>query len=172
MWYRIDLKRLAVQLVPPVLRSGFFVAMLKVLVTPLVHICNRMIGLYESVSDKLNITANVICLEKLLNDSFFLAEHRIYIESLEEDVSSCWHFKKEKAPARFLHMKNGGIILKFKGESSYKKSFTIYVPTFLCTSLDSGKDKFEGKNIAKIKELMAIYKPAGRTFSITLYDYE
>lgn len=127
----------------------------------------------DSVSEKLDITANVIYLEKILNDTFFLSDHQVYIETQEEDLSSYWHFKQEDATCKYFHKDSKtGVILKYKEESSYKDSFIVYVPTFLCTSLDSNADKYKGKNLTKIKELLSFYKPAGRTYSINLYDYE
>lgn len=171
MWYKIDLTKFVVQLLPPILRSKFLVALLKVLVLPLSFVYDKLMGHRENVFDKLETSTNVIYLEKVLNETFFLSDRQIYITSLEEDFSNYWHFKSENAPSKFLD-NSSGIILKYKGESNYKESFTVNVPTFLCTSLDSSKDKYQGKNLAKIKAILNIYKPAGRTYSIILYDYE
>lgn len=48
----------------------------------------------------------------------------------------------------------------------------VHVPTFLCTSTDKDEDKYGGRNYNEIKNILNIYKPAGRTFGIELYDYE
>ena len=173
MWYRIDLTKLVVQLLPPILRSKFLIALLKALILPLAFIYGKLMEHRDNVSEKLDITANVIYLEKILNDAFFLSDLQIYIETQEEDLTNYWHVKHEDAPCKYLHKDSKtGVILKYKEESSYKDSFVVWVPTFLCTSLDSNEDKYKGKNLTRIKELLSFYKPAGRTYSIKLYDYE
>ena len=58
------------------------------------------------------------------------------------------------------------------GEYTAKYNFTVYVPTFLCTSLDKEEDRFKGVNLMRIINLLNKYKPAGRTYQIKLYDYE
>ena len=102
MWYKIDLTKFVVQLLPPILRSKFLVALLKVLVLPLSFVYDKLMGHRENVFDKLETSANVIYLEKVLNETFFLSDRQIYITSLEEDFSNYWHFKSENAPSKFL----------------------------------------------------------------------
>lgn len=173
MWYKIDMTKLVVQLLPPILRSKFLTALMKVLITPFAFIYDRMLKHRDNVSERLDITANVIYLEKVMNDTFFLKENQIYIETQEEDLASYWYFKHNEAPYKYLQKgTKEGIYMKCKEEGSYKVSFIVYVPTFLCTSLDQAVDKYKGKNLTRIKELLSFYKPAGRTCSIILYDYE
>ena len=64
------------------------------------------------------------------------------------------------------------VTLKRRGESSYKDSFVVWVPTFLCTSENTEEDKYGGRNLREIRNLLSYYKPAGRTYRIELYDYE
>ena len=68
MWYRIDLTKLVVQLLPPILRSKFLIALLKALILPLVFIYDTLMEHRDNVSEKLDITANVIYLEKILKN--------------------------------------------------------------------------------------------------------
>ena len=90
--------KLVVQLLPPILRSKFLIALLKALILPLAFIYGKLMEHRDNVSEKLDITANVIYLEKILNDAFFLSDLQIYIETQEEDLTNYWHFKHEDAP--------------------------------------------------------------------------
>lgn len=51
-------------------------------------------------------------------------------------------------------------------------SFIVYVPSFLCTSIDAAEDKYGGQNLTTILNLLNHYKPAGRSFRIEIYEYE
>ena len=68
MWYKLDILRLAVQLVPPVLRCGILISLLDVLTLPLRQIYGRFTALREAVDRRLDITAAVQYMEKALND--------------------------------------------------------------------------------------------------------
>lgn len=171
MWCKIDLTRLVVQLLPPILRGKLLVALLKVLIGPLAYIYDRLLEHRDKVLGRLNVSANVIYLAKMLNEAFFLNESQIYITTFEEDETNYWHLKNETAQQQYMS-NTPGMVIKYKEECSYNDSFYVYVPTFLCTSLVTTEDKYQGKNLVKIKEILKIYKPAGRTYSIILYDYE
>lgn len=85
MWYKIDLTKFVVQLLPPILRSKFLVALLKVLVLPLSFVYDKLMGHRENVFDKLETSANVIYLEKVLNETFFQTDR--YISLLWRKIS-------------------------------------------------------------------------------------
>lgn len=173
MWYRIDIVRLAVQLLPPILRCGLLIALLKALVTPIRHAYGRFMEYRAVVAGRLDITACVQYMEKALNDAFYLCDRQIYIETLEADSAMCWHLKAEGQPAAYMHGKDGAaMLLRHKWEVGCKDSFVVCVPSFLCTSLDAVEDKHGGGHLRKIKTLLDYYKPAGRTYRIEIYDYE
>lgn len=174
MWYRIDFIKLAMQLLPPILRSRFLMSLICVMIIPLRYVYNRFRTLKDSVDNRLNITGNVQYLEKALNDAFFLGDRQIYIETAEEEKGSVFHFEKERQKAKYFYMAGmgAGVTMQNKDESILQLNFIVKVPTFLCTHLDKSEDKYNGKNLAVIKKILDIYKPAGRTFGIELYDYE
>ena len=78
MWYKIDLTRLVVQLLPPILRGKLLVALLKVLIGPLAYIYDRLLEHRDKVLGRLNVSANVIYLAKMLNEAFFLNDSQIH----------------------------------------------------------------------------------------------
>lgn len=173
MWYKIDLTKLLVQLLPPILRSKFLVSLLTILTLPIRHILELLYVQYETVRKRLDTTVNVIRLEKALNDAFYLKDNQIRIESIEDKSQHYWYQKAENQPTDYMYLKyEHGVVIKRKGESSYKENFVLWIPTFLCSSIDSTEDKYGGKNIKEIKRLLNIYKPAGRVYRIELYDYE
>ena len=44
MWYKIDMTKLVVQLLPPILRSKFLTALMKVLITPFAFIYDNLLA--------------------------------------------------------------------------------------------------------------------------------
>lgn len=96
MWYKLDILRLAVQLVPPVLRCGILISLLDVLTLPLRQIYGRFTALREAVDRRLDITAAVQYMEKALNDVFFLKDGQIYIVSNVSDGTVYCHYESER----------------------------------------------------------------------------
>lgn len=175
MWYKIDFTKLFMQLLPPVLRSRFLSSLLSVMIVPLRYIYTSFGSLKDNADNRLNITGNVQYLEKALNDAFYLKERQIFLETPEEESPAAFYFSSEQQRPNilFLLSEEIGFLMMNKGESVVKMNFIINVPTFLCTSIDSKEaDKYQWQYLSIIKNIIKIYKPAGRTFSIELYDYE
>lgn len=148
-------------------------ALLRVLITPLRYLYDRFLAYKDSVSSRLDTTANVQYIQKALNDAFFLTDDQIYIETAEEEKLPFFHFQSEGLTTNFFH--NSGDAAYYMGvadDASNTESFIVYVPSFLCTSLDAEADKFQGQHIQTIYNLLEYYKPAGRTCRIEIYDYE
>lgn len=165
--------KLAVQLLPSVLRGGLTVALLKVLTLPVRHIYEQLAAWRKAADRRLGTTANVMYIEKALNDAFYLTEGQIRIEDTEAEDTLFWHRREEGQKACYLYRRTEkSVALKRRGESSYRESFVVWVPTFLCTSEDADEDKYGGRNLREIRNLLSYYKPAGRTYRIELYDYE
>ena len=165
--------RLAVQLLPPVMRGGLMVALLKVLTLPVRHIYEQLTERRKAADRRLGTTANVMYMEKALNDAFYLKERQIRIESTETEDTLFWHRREERQKDNYMYRRTEkGVTLKRRGECSYRESFVVWVPTFLCTSVDADEDKYGGRNLREIRNLLNYYKPAGRTYRIELYDYE
>ena len=174
MWYKIDFTKLAVQLLPPLLRSKFLTALLCVMIVPLRYLYGSFRKLKGNVDDRLNITGNVQYLETALNNAFNLLERQIYITTPEESNVRIFYFDAEGHPARILYQEEeeGHFSMWHDNENSMRVNFIVNVPTFLCTSLDREIDRYHWQNYNIIKNILSIYKPAGRTFGIELYDYE
>lgn len=175
MRYRCDVYRLAVQLLPPVLRGAVLVALLRVLVSPL----RRLYGLFAAYQDataaRLDITANVIYIQKALNDAFYLDNGQIYIVSaFVSGDSGVLRLMSEGQRPPYLRLHGEGAAYYFRrpGEARPDKNFYIHVPTFLCTSLDPAEDRYKGVCLRRVRELADYYKPAGRSYGIILYDYD
>lgn len=175
MWYKIDFTKLVIQLLPPMLRSKLLLAVIGAMIAPLRYLYGKFFTLKKNVDNRLNITGNVQYLEKALNDAFYLNDGQINIETSDVEIPPSYYFISENQKANIMHYSSEGegFVLRMQGESGIKVNFTIKIPTFLCTSLASKEDdKYQWKYLTTIKNIINIYKPAGRTFCIELYDYE
>lgn len=163
-------------MLPPLLRSAFLVSLASVMIIPLRYIYTKFCALKEDTDNKLNTTGNVLSLERVLNDAFYLTDNQIHIETPGERMyRSVFYFKRESQQPYYFHMlENGnGHVLRRDGEYMTTINFVVKVPTFLCTSIESkDEDKYGWENYQIIINLLRTYKPAGRMFSIELYDYE
>lgn len=173
MWYRIDILKFGRQLLPPVLRSAVLLALLKVLLAGIKSVYELFGAYRESVEERLGTTAQTASLEAALNAAFWLTDGQVRIEADTEEKPDYWHLVEEGAEGEYLYMAGSAWhTMKLKGEKSYEDSFVVYVPSFLCTSLDESEDKYGGENLKRIKTILNTYKPAGRTYRIEIYDYE
>ncbi len=173
MWCKIDFTRFVQQLLPPILRSKVMMALFRVLITPLRYLYDKFLSYKDGVSSRLNITANVQYIQKALNDSFYLTDNQIYIETPEEERIPSFYFQSEGQPANYFNMAGETpFYLREADGNSSKETFIVFIPTFLCTSLDTEKDKYKGVNLQIIYNQLNFYKPAGRSYRIELYDYE
>ena len=173
MWYRVDFVKLAVQLLPPVLRKRTLAALLGAMAAPVRSAHSDFTAYREYVAGRLGTTANTASLEKALNGAFFLDGSPIRVETPDAAGETPWHLKKEGREGVFLHREGGSpAVMKHKGEADYGESFVVRVPSFLGTSPDASEDKHGGRHLRTIRTLLDYYKPAGRTFRIEIYDYE
>lgn len=170
--YKIDFIKFCRQMVPPILRSAFLLAIIRAMIVPLKYIYAQFHALKDDIDNSLNTTANVIYLQKALNDAFFLTEE-IYIDTPNEQDNRAMYFESEHKAILPMHFSDGkALYLKGNGESTAKYNFTVHVPTFLCTSLEKEEDRFKGVHLLRIINILNKYKPAGRTYHIELYDHE
>lgn len=171
MWYRIDFTRFVQQLLPPILRSKVMMALFRVFITPLRYLYDKFVAYRDSVSSRLNITANVQYIQKALNDAFYLTDEQIYIETPEEERMKVFYYKEEQQSANYFNMKGKTpFYLRGIDDTSLNETFILYIPLFLCTSLNADEDKYKGANMQIIYNTLNYYKPAGRSYRIKLYD--
>ena len=170
MWYRIDFMEFARKLVPPILRSDVLTAFVAVLSVPFKWIADVFNTYRESVIRRLDITANVIYMEKALNDKFFLKDRVIYIDTGENIPRAVFYFETEVQKPAYV---DGSIPLMIRDvdDVPMKESFIVYVPTFLCTSLTASEDQYGCVYLRDIINIINFYKPAARTYRIELYEY-
>lgn len=167
--------KFVVQLLPPILRSRFLLALLRVFTVPLRHVRELFLSMKDGTDARLSITGNVQYLEKALNDAFCLTDGQIRIVTPAEERRPAFYLKREASPSRIFHtMQEGtGYMVLLKGETRLRVNFTVMVPTFLCTSTESkSADRYGWRHYRVIRSILNTYKPAGRTFGIELYDYE
>ena len=169
MWYDVDFTRWAVQLLPPILRSRVLVALLRILIIPLAYVHRLFTEYRKKVAERLDITASVQDIERALNRRFFLRNRQIYIESESDDRHPCLYFHAEGKLPTYL---NPRMTLWMDGEVPSKPNFTVYVPSFLATSLNPEEDRHKGRHLAEIIRIVELYKPAGRRYAIATYEYE
>ena len=169
MWYNVDFNRWAVQLLPPILRSKVWVALLKVMLVPLVYLHAQFMMYRAAIAGRLNVTASVQDIERVLNATFFLRNRQIYLEDINDEQRTYLYFVREQMPAVFV---NPSLAVWYDGEVSDKPNFVVHIPNFLCTSLVKAEDKYRGQYLTMIINLIEYYKPAGRRYAIKLYDDE
>ena len=117
MWYDLDIEKFGRQLLPPVLRSGVLTALVRVLLMPIRLVYDEFMALKASTDTVLSTTGTVIKLEKILNDTFFLRNREIYIETPNEEerlsAISAFTVMSMKAWTGFhtLHISQGSPVL-------------------------------------------------------------
>lgn len=173
MWYKIDILRLAWQLLPPVLRCGLTLSLLRALTAPLRELQEGLSEYRSGVVARLVTTANAQNIERALNAVFHLTDGQIRLEVESGDGAAYWHKQSEGVDGVTLHAAGGAwLMLRYKDEVSYGERTVVMVPTFLCTDVDAEADKYEGENLREIRTLLRQYMPAGRTYRIEIYDYD
>lgn len=167
MWYDVDFNRWVEQLTPPILRSKVLLAFLKILVLPIFILHQDFLRHKEQAENKLNTTSQVALLESYLCREFYLKNREIYIEDIADKYRLYIYFENEKQISPFI---NNELIVRQKGSVPNKPNFVVYVPTFLCSSLNKDEDKHNGKYLNRIVNIIDNYKPAGRLYQIELYE--
>lgn len=121
----------------------------------------------NDVERRLDTTAQRTSIESYLNGLFFLKNREIQIEEIDNSNKVYVYFADENQIAPFI---NNKFILYELGEVPDKPNFIVHIPTFLCTSLEIEKDKYKGEFLTKIVNALNVYKPAGKRYSINLYE--
>ena len=167
MWYNVDFNRWIEQLVPPILRSKVLLAILKAMIIPIIYIHEEFLKKKIDVERRLDTTAQRTSIESYLNGLFFLKNREIRIEEIDNSNKVYVYFAEENQIAPFI---NNKFILYELGEVPDKPNFIVHIPTFLCTLLEIEKDKYKGEFLTKIVNALNVYKPAGKRYSINLYE--
>lgn len=171
--YGVDIIKFAWQLLPTVMRGGVIMALLRAMVLPIGFVYDAFMTYRKRKNRLLCMAGNVMLLQRVLNDEFCLKDNQIFIETPEDEGATTMFFQYEGKPPFYVGVYDGmALTLRFPQEASVREDFTLWIPTFLCTSLDNNEDKYAGVNLRIIEDILSYYKPAGRWFCIKLYDYE
>ena len=150
MWYDFDIIKYAQYVLRPSLRKRKIFAIISIFLLPLIFIYTLFKSYRKQAINKLNINGQVIYIEKVLNDRFFLKNREIYITDIAGKES-------------YLYKRGEGVGKKHiqqRGEGNYSGNYMVNIPSFLST--------YENE----IKNLIDYYKPAGRTYVLKIYEYE
>lgn len=102
MNYNIDFVRMAVHLLPPILRGGFMVALVRAFLIPIRYVYGRFLEYKNGVDGRLDTTANVQYIQKRLNDTFYLTANQIYLEQGDAGSFPSFYFENERQKANYM----------------------------------------------------------------------
>lgn len=112
----------------------------------------------------MNINGQVIYIEKILNDTFFLTEKEIYISDIPD--RQLYLYLRNEAVQTIFYQRNETdaqrLYVQQRGEGNMDGNYIVNVPAFL-----ADKDKLD-----EIQRIVEKYKPSGRKYIINIYEYE
>lgn len=162
MWYNLDMYKFAQHLLPPMLRKKRMFALLCVLLLPVSLLLQAFQSFRKQSNSNMNINGQVIYIEKVLNDTFFLKNKEIYLSDIPdrqlymytryEEAQTLFYQRNEDAAQRFY--------IQQRGEGNMDGNYIVNVPSFLANKVD------------EIERIVEKYKPSGRKYIINIYDYE
>ena len=91
MWYDFDIIKYAQYVLRPSLRKRKIFAIISIFLLPLIFIYTLFKSYRKQAINKLNINGQVIYIEKVLNDRFFLKNREIYITDIAGKESYLYH---------------------------------------------------------------------------------
>lgn len=159
MWYRIDIFKFSAMLLPPVLRKSRIFALLKVLVCWFAQLQREFLVYREDARQRMALNGQVIYIEKALNDYFLLQNPDIYIS----DISSfqrTFYVPQDENTAHIYDRDSLKVTYLSNGSENAQLKFIVNVPSYLAD------------RIQDIRNIIDYNKPAGRTYTINIYDYE
>lgn len=162
MWYNLDIFKFAQHLLPPVLREKRLFAFLCVLLLPAYMILQAFQSFKKRSNSNMNINGQVICIEKILNDTFFLNDKEIYLSDIP-DRQLYMYIRNERTQVLFYQRNEEvtqHLYMQQRGEGNMNGNYIVNVPSFLSDRID------------EIQRIVEKYKPSGRKYIINIYDYE
>lgn len=162
MWYNVDVYRLGLQLLPPLMRKRVLFALLCALLCPFRMLAELFRIFRRNSLSRLNVNGQVIYIEKALNDAFELKNREIYLSDTDDLMgnSSVLYPQQEQSAVVFGGDENGTLYIPAGGDGKADGDYIVNVPSFLETDLES------------IKTIVEYNKPAGRRYVIKVYEYE
>lgn len=162
MFYRFDVNKFIIQLLPPVLRKKSIYAFLRCFLYPLQQLQSAFEAYKQGVDRQLASCSFENYLERFLNGIFFFDYRAIYITDVE----------KERAFLAFSNEAVDPVYLSYQSESPSSAlrlsstdpdeitgSFIVHVPA-----------AFSAADIATVTRWVNFYKMAGTEFSVQTYE--
>ena len=172
MWYRIDINKLAEQLLPPILRTPLLLAILRVLLSPIATVLTLFSTYRQNVNDALCINSHVLPLEAAMNKA--CQTDAIYIESVNYPKDIYIYHESEHQPATYIYKEaeeNTPCHLYPEHQPQPDVNFRVHVPPDRCTDLTSrDADDYGWLYLDRIRAILDRYKPAGTAYEIVIAD--
>lgn len=161
MFYRFDLNKWVLMVLPPILRKGLIYSLLKALVAPLQVIYERFEELRKKTDDTLSFNAHTMYLERALCRLLHLRDGSVYIKDFIDNDRLYLSFKHEINERNYIGSSSDDetIYISSRRPVPLVGRFIIYIPT--ASASDS--------NIAIVKRWTNFYKYAGTEFIVKTY---
>ena len=154
-YYDLNIKKLLLQVTPPLFRRGVFMAFLYAMAAPLIALFSRFLDKKSESERVLSFNAYTIYLEKFLNDLFNL-DGEIYIHDFRDDV---FVYLPSRGAGELYFASSGDdetpFIPNYSSEYIYGR-FNIHIPS----SIDTDANK------VLIARWANYFKFAGTNFNI------
>ena len=162
MWYKFDVHQFAEQMLPPQLRSKVLLSFLRALLRPLAHLIRLFHAFREEVLRRLSYTGQTQSLEGALSRKYNLPEGVIYITDTPSNQRYLYLATEGNTPLylRKSSEPHTALFISYQHEGKHDVDFIVHVPSFLRAEE------------AEIRRIIDFYKPAGKTYKITYYNYE
>lgn len=168
--YDLDISKLALLLTPTFLRKERFSAWIRCLVSPLNFVYEKFLKYRVEDLYKLEHTAQVISLEKILNDRFDISQRRIEVGDIERKEPFYIYSEREIKP-KYIHSENenkGKVYLYSEAVSKANKyDFIVWLP-FDIWMREGTEVAFWKFRFYEMEALIDFYKLAGKRYMIAI----
>lgn len=156
MWWRVNFSKLVTLLVPVCLRGGVLVQFLKCMVAPVAYLHDLWLDFYNKEWTRVNVVPRVDVLEKYLRKESGV--NSLTIDSPDVQKTPPLYFESENGTKTIIYKESEGETPYYIGDEFYvPKGETIIIHVPISTTL---------VKIKKIKEIMNIFKPCGRSYKV------
>lgn len=161
MFYRFDLNKWVLMVLPPVLRRGLLYPLIKALVSPLQAVYERFEELRKKSDDTLSFNAHTMYLERALCRLLHLRDGSVYIKDIIDDDWLYLSFRQEINNKNYIGNSSDDdkLYISSKRPVPLVGRFIIYIPA--ASASDS--------NIAIVQRWTDFYKYAGTEFIVKTY---
>ena len=162
MFYRFDIDKWVIHMMPPVLRKKSMYAFLRVLVFPIKQLVSAFLTYKDSIDKQLTYNSFTNYLERFLNGLFFFDDGVIYITEERFEGQVFLSFANEQADPVYVSMRSedpaSPLWLSSISPDLIYGTFIVHVPSVL-----SEADR------SIIFNWVNYYRMAGTEFSIEVY---